>query len=123
MRSGAVLLGLAPWHIFPDIVVLGQKMTEVHFKGNLVPTGALLEIGAQKTRGEDSKRIFQLLLLAHLRYCGAVASVSRLPTYDKKRISFNQLYIIALGSVINGWGINVKGHHFNLILDYFHFLG
>jgi hypothetical protein len=96
MRSGAVLLGLAPWHIFPDIVVLGQKMTEVHFKGNLVPTGALHEIGAQKTRGEDSRGIFQPLLLAHLRYCGVAVSVSRSPTCDKKRISFNQRQISTL---------------------------
>jgi hypothetical protein len=104
VQSGAVLLGFAAWHIFPDIVVLGQKMTEVHFKDHLVPTGAFLEIGVQKTSREDSKGMFWSLPLAHLRYYGAAVSVSRSPTYDENRISFNQLYIMALGSVTNGWG-------------------
>lgn len=27
VQDGAVLLGFAAWHIFPDIVVLGEKMT------------------------------------------------------------------------------------------------
>ena len=45
VNSGDVLLGLSAWHIYPDIVVLGRKTTEVFQKDSLVKQGGIVTIG------------------------------------------------------------------------------
>jgi len=82
-------LGLAAWHIFPDIVVLGKPTTEVHFGDTLVPPAGLLEIGLAKTGHEDNRGVFWSLSLAHLLYYGALVPVERSATYDESRVSFD----------------------------------
>ncbi|MCJ1249824.1 hypothetical protein MMC30_007050 [Trapelia coarctata] len=103
VQDGAVLLGFAAWHIFPDIVVLGQTLQEVHLKDALVSKGAILELGLQSSDSQKSQGVFWSLSLAHLRYYGTPVSVSRSLTYDDSRVSIDQLYLIALGSVISNW--------------------
>jgi len=115
VQDGAVLLGFAAWHIFPDIVVLSPSLTEVHFKDPLVPEGVTLELGLSSSDCHKSQGVFWSLSLAHLRYYGSPVSVSRSLSYDESRVSMDQLYLIALGSIMSNWipigqGRNIEEH-------------
>ena len=117
VQSGAVLLGLTAWHIFPDIVVLGKKLTEVRFGDSLVPPAGLLEIGLTKSNEESSRGVFWSLSLAHLRYYGTPVAVSGSATYDENRVSIKQLFIIALGSTAADWTLDTRDNTFEAILQ------
>ena len=124
IQDGAVLLGFAAWHMFPNIVVLGPTLAEVHFKDTLVPEGAILEIGLHSSGSQKrSEGVFWSLSLAHLRYYGTPVSVSRSLTYDASRVSIDQLYIIALGSITNNWIPPAMGRKLEEPLKWFKTIG
>ncbi|KAK2799750.1 hypothetical protein FQN51_006676 [Onygenales sp. PD_10] len=58
VRDGATLLGLASWHIYPDLVIFGSRNVEIRMNDMAVPRGGVLK---------DPKRIsfpqFQLATL------------------------------------------------------------
>ena len=103
VHDGAVLLALSSWHLYPDIVALGESDVAVHFNDPLVADGACLTVGLQSVNEDEAKGVFWSLSLAHLRYYGEPVVSSRSTALEFSRVSFSDLELVVLGSVLGGW--------------------
>ena len=54
IQSGAALLGLSAWHIYPDMVVYGTVTKEISQRDKLVPTSDIITVGLQSMTGVDT---------------------------------------------------------------------
>jgi len=100
VQSGALLLGLSAWHIYPDMVVHGTK--EIRFQDPLVSLGGILTVGLQNMEQHD-QGIYWSLPLAHLRYYGHPVKSTRKISQDVSRVSIDQLLEVTLGAVLSAW--------------------
>lgn len=110
--SGAALLGITSWHLYPDMIVL-QKGTElIKQRDNLAAHTGILTVGLH-TGGESQGSVSWSLPLAHLRYYGTPVRTSRQIGVESTGISMDQFGYILLGSVISTWHqfapISIKG--------------
>jgi hypothetical protein len=103
VQDGAVLLGLSAWHLYPDMLVLGTKNTEVEQKDPLVPTGGVLTVGFKSMSPDAGKGVFWSLPLAHLRFYGDPVKTSGSIGVDASRIPFDELLQVVFGSVCSTW--------------------
>ncbi|KAK1753339.1 hypothetical protein QBC47DRAFT_388233 [Echria macrotheca] len=104
IHDGGVLLGLASWHLYPDILVLGKGQTEVCQHDPVVATGGILTIGL-KVKSEEQTGIRWSLPLSHLRYYGRAVLSERSLDTQANRITIDQLMLVALGSLTRSWGM------------------
>lgn len=102
--DGGVLLALSAWHLYPDMLALGSTTAHVEQKDALIAPGGILTIGLYHT-GDTRVGVFWSLPLAHMRYYGEAPVVSRSLATDSSRISFEQLYQVALGSLSAQWNM------------------
>ena len=103
VESGAVLLGLSAWHLYPDLLVLGTKTVEIYQKDELVGEGGLLTVGlSSKTSFPEG--IHWSLPLASLRYYGGPTYTRRTSGQDSTRLSVPQLQQVAMGALLGHWG-------------------
>ncbi|KAF2456673.1 hypothetical protein BDY21DRAFT_386143 [Lineolata rhizophorae] len=68
VRNGSLLLGLASWHLFPDMNVMGSK--HIAQKDSLVPAEAILTVGLQNSPSHEDVGVYWSLPLAHYRSYG-----------------------------------------------------
>ncbi|MDI1489455.1 MAG: hypothetical protein OHK93_008734 [Ramalina farinacea] len=102
-ESGAFLLGLSAWHLYPDMVVHGTVTRKIEQKDDLCPKGGVVTLGLESVKGAD-KGIYWSLPLAHLRYYGEPVQSSRSTGGDNAlRVSMDQLVYVSLGSLSIGW--------------------
>jgi hypothetical protein len=47
IQNGALLLGLLPWYLYPDMIVLGDRTKEIKQSDDLIPAGTLVTVGLQ----------------------------------------------------------------------------
>ncbi|KAL4913053.1 hypothetical protein BDW62DRAFT_193436 [Aspergillus aurantiobrunneus] len=96
--DGGVLLGLTSWHLYPDLVLLGQKTQEVFQEDALVvPSGiATLSIAYQEDPHGNQDGVYWSLPLASLRYYGTVQR-RRSSLHDSK-LSFSGFQALILGA-------------------------
>lgn len=101
--KGASLIGIASWHLYPDLLVLGESMTTVRFKDDLVSDLGQLTIGLENKDPRRSDGVFWSLPLSHLRFYGdPVVAVSH--TRDTMRLSMDELQFVVFGSAKSTWG-------------------
>jgi hypothetical protein len=101
--KGASLVGIASWHLYPDLLVLGESITPVRFKDDLVSDMGQLTVGLENTDPRYCDGIFWSLPLSHLRFYGdPVVAVSR--TREALRFSMDELQLLVFGSAISNWG-------------------
>ncbi|KXH41575.1 hypothetical protein CSAL01_01077 [Colletotrichum salicis] len=105
IQDGSVLLGLASWHIYPDMVVLGGAHKEIRQKDNLVPPGGLLTIGLEFKASEQAG-VHWSLPLSHLRYYGRPVVTERSLEDQGNRVNVDQLNLVALGSFTRSWKLS-----------------
>lgn len=103
ITTGSALLALSAWHLYPDLVVLGQKPTPVIFRDDLIPTLGVGTIGVQSS---DTKSPQWSLALSHIQYYGGPVNVES--TKDSSRVNIDQLYIVVLGSLFYSWRLKVS---------------
>ena len=103
IQSGAVLLALSSWHIYPDMLVLGETEKYVSQKDPLVPREAYITIGFQNLPSSDDEGVHWSLSLARLRYYGPPVSSTRSAGVDAERLSFNEFLFVFLGIFLGGW--------------------
>jgi hypothetical protein len=103
LQSGATLLCLGAWHLYPDLIVLAEKIEEVKMRDELVPAGGVLTIGLQTSDRRSSSGVTWSLSLAHLRYYGHPVPAKRSFERSSGRITLDELGLIALGSLLSGW--------------------
>jgi hypothetical protein len=102
--KGAVLLGLATWSLYPDLLALSEAPTPVLFNDDLFLAGGTLTIGLENRDRSNDDGVYWSLALSHLRYYGdPVVSKASLAS-QASRISIEELHLICLGSVLAGWG-------------------
>ena len=102
VQSGAFLLGLSAWHLYPDMVVHGTVTQKVDQNDDLFPIGSMVTLGLESSM-EIGEGIYWSLPLAHLRYYGDPIQSSRSTVHDASRISIDQLVYVALGALFSGW--------------------
>ena len=106
VQTGAPLLGLTAWHLYPNMIVFGQgrnaTATEVRQNDPAIQHGGILTLGIQDHR-RIGDGIYWSLPLAYLRYYGQpVPSEGRLSSRTS-RASLDELIYVALGSLIRRW--------------------
>lgn len=102
VQSGALLLGLSTWHLYPDMVVHGTVTREIRQHDDLFPIGSLITLWLESDEGID-QGVFWSLPLAHLRYYGDPVRSFRCTGHDAARISVDQLVYVALGALLSTW--------------------
>jgi hypothetical protein len=102
--KGAVLLGLASWSLYPDLLVLADSPTAVQFNDELFSTGGTLTIGLENSDSTKGDGVYWSLALSHLRYYGDPVISKTLVASQGSRIDIEELHLLCLGSVLKGWG-------------------
>ncbi|MCJ1387283.1 hypothetical protein MMC18_000124 [Xylographa bjoerkii] len=100
VSNGSVLLALSAWHLYPDLIVFSNETTNIKFKDPLIPRNGIVTIGLQSANLIDKRGIQWSLTLSHLRYYGGPVEAI---TADFSRVSFEQLQLITLGSMLDSW--------------------
>jgi hypothetical protein len=106
VQTGAPLLGLAAWHLYPDMVVFCQgnhgKPIDVRQKDPLIQTGGVMTLGLQDMR-RLGDGLHWSLPLAHLRHYGRPVQSEAILCSKTSRTSMDDLILVALGSLIRRW--------------------
>ena len=102
VQSGALLLGLSAWHLYPDMVVHGSVTKRIQQRDQLVPTGAMVTLGLESI-AEADMGVYWSLPLAHLRFYGDPVQSIRSTGHDASRIPAEQLIYVVLGVIFRNW--------------------
>ncbi|KAH6714304.1 hypothetical protein BKA61DRAFT_58103 [Leptodontidium sp. MPI-SDFR-AT-0119] len=103
VQDGSIVLGLSAWHIYPDMLVLGDSNTTVSQKDPLVGEGGILTIGLKIMSPDREDGVFWSLPLAHLRYYGDPVRSERSLGTSTSRVTMEDLIQIALGCSCSMW--------------------
>ena len=106
-QDGAVLAALASWHLYPDIVVLGNNTVDVRQHDELIHPGGVLTIGLQMDSKKSIKGLSWSLSLAHLRYYGYPVLKEQSLSSDSSRLTMEELLQVALGCVLGRLKVNI----------------
>ena len=102
VQSGALLLGLSAWHLYPDMVVHGSLTQKIEQRDQLVPTGTMITLGLESI-AEADMGVYWSLPLAHLRFYGDPVQSIRSTGHDSSRILAEQLVYVVLGVICRNW--------------------
>lgn len=109
VEDGAALLGLASWHIYPDMVVLGSESPNLTMSDSLVAPGGTLTLGIQYPLESKASRnrngIYWSLSLAHLRFYGEPVLAARKLNSSNSKITWDQLGAAVLACLFEQWHI------------------
>lgn len=103
VQSGELLLGLAAWHLYPDMVVLSSSTAVIEQKDPLFG-GGVLTFGLSGITSNAQSGVHWSLPLAYLRYYGDPVIRTRAMTEDGFRLTADDLSKAVLGCVLGGWG-------------------
>lgn len=106
VQSGAVLLGISAWHLYPNLTVLGcgQGTTHVEQKDKIFSDTAVITLGL-RVINESQTSVSWSLPLAYLRYYGKPVKTSRSVGQENSRILMDEFAYIVIGCVFGGWGV------------------
>ena len=104
VRSGAVLLALSAWHLYPNMFVLGETPKTIDMHDGLLDPAGVLTIGIQNASEGEGDGVYWSLPLAYHRYYGPSVTSTRATGSHSSRISFNQLVQVVLGCVFRDCG-------------------
>jgi hypothetical protein len=108
VQDPEVLLGLSAWHLYPDMMVVGEKAKHVNQNDKLVSAGGVMTLGLSHPVKDGSQGIDWSLPLSHLRYYGNPVSSTRELNICSSRISFDQLLFLSLGSITRSWSCGAE---------------
>jgi hypothetical protein len=104
VQDGATLLAISSWHLYPNIHYAKSSLA-VPQKDSIFKDTAILTLGLQQIRGDDSsKSVYWSLPLACLQYYGEPTKAARAVGQDNSRITYDQFPYIILGCLFAGWG-------------------
>ena len=102
VQSGALLLGLSAWHLYPDMEVHGSITKRIRQKDQLVPTSVMVTLGLEIVAGADMG-VYWSLPLAHLHFYGDPVQSTQFTGRDASRIPAEQLIYVVLGVIFCNW--------------------
>lgn len=103
IESGAVLLGLSAWHLYPDILVASSNQY-VKQHDPLVSTGGVITMGL-RNQTRDGRGVSWSLPLSKAKFYGDPSPVTRHSGVKESQLAFEDLVFVALGSVLRSWGV------------------
>ncbi|OJJ42020.1 hypothetical protein ASPZODRAFT_20862 [Penicilliopsis zonata CBS 506.65] len=109
VNDGTLLLAFSSWHLFPDLIVLGQEAKNVCFRDKLFPQGGKATIGAGTASARSPSGGLQWsLAFSHLKFYGdpVLARNDR----DFTRVTFQELKLVVLGGLLSSWRVSVRDH-------------
>ncbi|KAH8632269.1 hypothetical protein IG631_13952 [Alternaria alternata] len=104
LSKGSVLLGLASWHLYPDLLILGESVTTVDFKDSIIADCAQLTIGLWNPDSDKDEGVYWSLSLSHLRFYGDPVKVTSITTRDASRLNIEELHLLTMGAFLADWG-------------------
>jgi hypothetical protein len=110
VTNGGILLAISSWHLYPNLVVLGDPVKTVDTKDSLLKDAGVITVGmtrnsaasGQPAVGEETEGIYWSLSLSHYRYYGAPVQVVG---GVGERLTIEELHMIALGSLLGSWDV------------------
>ncbi|KAL8791858.1 MAG: hypothetical protein Q9195_005520 [Heterodermia aff. obscurata] len=105
VQSGALLLALSAWHLYPDISVQSTLVRFIKQDDPLVDQGGIITVGLQNRTKQSEDGVYWSLPLAHLRVYGKPVVTTRRNGINHTRISFPQFLCVTLGSLFSFWHI------------------
>lgn len=106
VQSGALLLALSAWHLYPDISVQSTSLQFIKQADPLVDQGGVITVGLQNRKSHSTDGVYWSLPLAHLRVYGKPVVTTRNNGISHTQITFSQFLIVTLGSLFNLWHIS-----------------
>ncbi|KAI1363674.1 hypothetical protein F5Y08DRAFT_340380 [Xylaria arbuscula] len=100
--NGTILLGIAAWHLYPNMNVLSEGPDPVLQHDLLIPSTAILTIDFE-ARAEAEGGIRWSLPLSYMRYYGPPINTEQRIAIDRSRITMNQFGFVLLGCAISQW--------------------
>jgi hypothetical protein len=102
VSNGAVLLGLASWYLYPQLLVLGEKATEIGLQDETISDSGQLTVGLQSPDPNKDEGVYWSLSLAHLQFYGDPVKVTSFTTLDTSRFDLREFHLLVLGSILSG---------------------
>lgn len=104
VNSGACLLALSSWHLYPNVLITSPLSTSHQFNDPLVKPGGTLTLGLSTPGGGTSRAAFWSLPLAHLNYYGRPIRREAELDMQTKAITFDQFVFVVFGAMLPQWG-------------------
>ena len=117
ISSPEALLGLAAWHLYPDITVLKPRPLDIHQEDALFSNGGILTLGMNFRGSVMEKGIMWSLPLSHLRFYGEPVSKTRSLGLESERVYFADLKYLVLGAITGNWFVGSGG--LSKVMDFF----
>jgi hypothetical protein len=109
-ETGAAILGLSAWHLYPDMAVAGPQNLSILMKDPAIRPGGVLTIGMRRPEhhlmAEAKSGIYWSLSLAHLRYYGRPILKHGEFSVNTSRIHFQHFIKIVFGCLLDSWGLS-----------------
>lgn len=102
VQEGAALLGISSWHMYPDMVVLGDTPVDISQGDPIFGGTAILTLGLEIVR-DSQKGVSWSLPLARLRFYGQAVKTQGVVSSDNSRHTMEQFGYIVLGCVFSHW--------------------
>ncbi|KAF7507750.1 hypothetical protein GJ744_010179 [Endocarpon pusillum] len=104
--TGSLFLAFSAWHLFPNLIVLGNETVEIKFRDKLFPSCAIVTVGKQAVTSDEKGGFQWSLALSHFHYYGGpiVAQSNR----EYSRVTFPELRLISLGGLLGAWRIGAR---------------
>jgi hypothetical protein len=104
---GPPLLALSSWHLYPDLLAIGDKEVPVRFNDALISPGGNLTIGLSTEDGEG-RGVYWSLSLAHLNFYGSPVVSEGQFNATSDRLSFPQFMLAVFGTVMGAWSVRAN---------------
>lgn len=105
VETGSVLLALASWHIYPDMLVLQDSPVPVEQHDPLVKSGGIVTIGLS-IESQEHDSVYWSLPLGHLRYYGEPVKSEKSLGTRTNRVTMLNLFQVAVGCLIRNWAMD-----------------
>lgn len=106
ISNRAILLAFSAWHIFPDLIVLGNETTKVMFQDRCVNPQGVGTLAIQPQPKFGDRGLTWSLALSHLRYYGD--PIIAKSDVDFSRVTIQQLHIVVLGNIFDHWEVSQR---------------
>jgi hypothetical protein len=107
VQSGAILLALLAWSIYPDMDVFGGAQPKtIRQHDELISPGGKLTIGLESADPENQDGVHWSLYLEHLRFYGDPVLRQRTAGSDTSKVSFHDFKYAVLGSFLSSWRVS-----------------
>ena len=105
VQSGAILLALSAWHLYPDISVQSTSLRFIKQADPLVDQGGIITVGLQNRTNHSEDGVYWSLPLAHLKVYGKPVIRTQHYGISHTQITFAQFLCVTLGSLFGLWRI------------------